>query len=523
MAQVVPTLSLYTALILTILTTGVLSISAPANSDTPNSPGLRSKRVSLAESVKTESREFLTPHRISSSGFSFSEIIAKISDSCAHMKEIQHECQEECVGVNNLTWCIGKAEEINSVRTYKKMFADSEDSYLKQQLQKFGKADEKNSEVAEYLSLNYRAPNIRMSNVSKHYSNRDMMKNTEDDPLAEDVMSLLSVGNKPQVSMEWLKDNVDDWGCSVFKVGEITTKPLTTLIYVILKKRKLFESLNIPCKPLVEYMFEIEKRYHVENRYHNRLHAADVTQTIHFLLSAQPIKKSLSDLEVFALIFASAIHDVDHPGVNNPYLVKSRDPMAILYNDTHVNENHHLAVAFQLLYRNNDNFLTYFSNEDADDFRRLVIQLVISTDMNLHVSVTSNFLIGVEKSFKDDSYLTSEDQLDKMKGLLHFADISNPTKPLELYQEWCKRVTDEFLAQGDLERSKGMPISPLCDRAKIDIGKAQTGFINYIVRPLSDILIYQLNYGDDESRDMSDKIDYNIQENYDFYKNYTGS
>ena len=30
-----------------------------------------------------------------------------------------------------------------------------------------------------------------------------------------------------------------------------------------------------------------------------------------------------SDLEILAAIFASAIHDVDHPGVNNQFLVDS--------------------------------------------------------------------------------------------------------------------------------------------------------------------------------------------------------
>ena len=33
--------------------------------------------------------------------------------------------------------------------------------------------------------------------------------------------------------------------------------------------------------------------------------------------------------------------------------------------------------------------------------------------------------------------------------MVHCSDLSNPTKPLELYKEWVDRLMDEFWAQGD--------------------------------------------------------------------------
>ena len=79
-----------------------------------------------------------------------------------------------------------------------------------------------------------------------------------------------------------------------------------------------------------------------------------------------------SPLEVLAAILASCIHDVDHPGVTNQYLVNTGDfqldvlnndnqflkmsifyhpgsELALMYNDESVLENHHLAVAFKLI------------------------------------------------------------------------------------------------------------------------------------------------------------------------------
>ena len=476
-----------------------------------------------------------------------SEIISKLGYARDHLQDLEHECNNVCYGVDNLNWSIGQITDFETIRSFKKNFTLHDDHDLEQNLTKFGETS--NKEVADYLSTRFRSMNPskdmsrrvsnglewsrgqlngpygsrRQSNPASILDQKDMRPPANIGTFVPDdsISSWDSFDNENQDVMDWLTKNVDDWGCNVFEMNELTTEPLANVTYICLKKRNLFEALNIPSKVIVKYVSEVEQRYRSSNPYHNRLHAADVTQTMHFLLNTEPMFTIFSDIEVFALIFSSVIHDVDHPGVNNPFLIKSRDRNAILYNDSHVNENHHLAVAFQLLYKDKHHFLTYIPEEEADFFRQLVIQLVLSTDMNLHVGVTSDFLISVEQFFIKDNHIPdAEERLKIMKGLLHFADISNPTKPLEVYQTWCKRVTEEFFLQGDLERSKGMDISPLCDRAKADISKAQTGFINYIVTPLFDIVDNFLSVGDDASLGVSYMLGQHLSNNYTFYKNY---
>merc|ERR1719491_1258430 len=69
-------------------------------------------------------------------------------------------------------------------------------------------------------------------------------------------------------------------------------------------------------------------------------------------------------LERLAALLAAAVHDFEHKGVSNDFLVRSGDNRALLYNDQHVNEHHHVAAAFAVLRRPACNFLAKFSLAD---------------------------------------------------------------------------------------------------------------------------------------------------------------
>jgi cAMP-specific phosphodiesterase 4 len=68
--------------------------------------------------------------------------------------------------------------------------------------------------------------------------------------------------------------------------------------------------------------------------------------------------------------------------------------------------------------------------------------------------------------------------------LLHCADISNVVKPNELCVKWASRVLEEFFNQGDRERARGLPISPMMDRETTSVGLSQINFIEFVIAPL---------------------------------------
>eukprot|EP00061_Rhincodon_typus_P015555 g43288.t1 len=159
-----------------------------------------------------------------------------------------------------------------------------------------------------------------------------------------------------------------------------------------------------------------------------------------------------------------------------------------MYNDESVLENHHLAVGFKLLQEENCDIFQNLPKRQRQSLRKMVIDMVLATDMSKHMSLLADLKTMVEtKKVTSSGVLLLDNYTDRiqvMRNMVHCADLSNPTKPLELYRQWTDRILEEFFRQGDKERERGMEISPMCDKHTASVEKTQVGFIDYIVHPL---------------------------------------
>ncbi|XP_056396976.1 cAMP-specific 3',5'-cyclic phosphodiesterase 4D isoform X14 [Hyla sarda] len=284
-------------------------------------------------------------------------------------------------------------------------------------------------------------------------------------------------------------EDVNKWGLNIFKVAEYSgNRPLTVVIHTIFQERDLLKTFKIPVDTLVTYLMTLEDHYHADVAYHNNIHAADVAQSTHVLLSTPALEAVFTDLEILAAIFASAIHDVDHPGVSNQFLINTNSELALMYNDSSVLENHHLAVGFKLLQEENCDIFQNLTKKQRQSLRKMVIDIVLATDMSKHMNLLADLKTMVEtKKVTSSGVLLLDnysDRIQVLQNMVHCADLSNPTKPLELYRTWTDRIMEEFFRQGDRERERGMEISPMCDKHNASVEKSQVGFIDYIVHPL---------------------------------------
>uniref|UniRef100_A0A914HDP9 Phosphodiesterase n=1 Tax=Globodera rostochiensis TaxID=31243 RepID=A0A914HDP9_GLORO len=303
--------------------------------------------------------------------------------------------------------------------------------------------------------------------------------------ISQSVPSEFGVTCKKEI--EVYMQRIKDWGVNIFKIHELSKQhSLTAVTYTLLRQRKLMFKFDINSGTLINYLLHLEHHYR-NNPYHNQIHGADVAQSMGVLIATPALEGVFSDLEVLAAIIAAAIHDVDHPGFTNQYLINTNNELAIMYNDESVLEQHHLAVAFKLLQDRDCDFLAGISKKQRQSFRKMVIEMVLATDMSKHMTLLADLksMVEAKKVSGTDTLLDKyQDRILVLRSAIHLADLSNPTKPIDLYRQWNERILEEYWRQGDREKQLGLEISPMCDRGNVTVEKSQIGFIDFIVHPL---------------------------------------
>lgn len=62
------------------------------------------------------------------------------------------------------------------------------------------------------------------------------------------------------------------------------------LVFSALQERDLLKTFKIPLDTFITYLMTLEDHYHGDVAYHNNIHAADVTQSTHVLLSTPALE-----------------------------------------------------------------------------------------------------------------------------------------------------------------------------------------------------------------------------------------
>jgi hypothetical protein len=65
------------------------------------------------------------------------------------------------------------------------------------------------------------------------------------------------------------------------------------------------------------------------------------------------------------------VHDFEHGGLTNDFLVNSLDLLAVRYNDRSPLENHHLAAAFTLMRKPEYDFICNVPKPEFDKMRKV--------------------------------------------------------------------------------------------------------------------------------------------------------
>ncbi|XP_016324262.1 cAMP-specific 3',5'-cyclic phosphodiesterase 4C-like [Sinocyclocheilus anshuiensis] len=426
--------------------------------------------------------------------------------------------------LEELDWCLDQLETIQTHRSVSEMASNKFKRMLNRELSHLSEMSRSGNQVSEYISTTFldkqnevEIPSPTLREQEKPMSHISGVKKlTHSSSLTSAALPRFGVKTEQEDALARELNDLNKWGLNIFHVAEYSNnRPLSCMMFAIFQERDLLKTFRIPVDTFITYVMTLEDHYHANVAYHNSLHAADVTQSTHVLLSTPALDAVFTDLEILAALFAAAIHDVDHPGVSNQFLINTNSELALMYNDESVLENHHLAVGFKLLHEENCDIFQNLTKRQRQSLRKLVIDMVLATDMSKHMSLLADLKTMVEtKKVTSSGVLMLDhynDRIQVLRNMVHCADLSNPTKPLAVYRQWTERIMEEFFRQGDKERERGMEISPMCDKHTASVEKSQVGFIDYIVHPLWE------TWGDLVHPDAQEILD-TLEDNRDWYQ-----
>uniref|UniRef100_A0A8D1E800 Phosphodiesterase n=1 Tax=Sus scrofa TaxID=9823 RepID=A0A8D1E800_PIG len=292
-----------------------------------------------------------------------------------------------------------------------------------------------------------------------------------------------------------LIEKMSNWNFQIFelaeKMGEKSGRILSQVMYILFQDTGLLEIFKIPILQFINYFRALENGYRDIPYSNGRINPGRIAYISSRSCSIPDesygcLSSNIPALELMALYVAAAMHDYDHPGRTNAFLVATNAPQAVLYNDRSVLENHHAASAWNLyLSRPEYNFLLNLDHVEFKRFRFLVIETILATDLKKHFDFLAEFNAkandvnsnGIEWSNENDRLLVCQ-------VCIKLADINGPAKIRDLHLKWTEGIVNEFYEQGDEEANLGLPISPFMDRSSPQLAKLQESFITHIVGPL---------------------------------------
>ncbi|TYJ52559.1 hypothetical protein B9479_006849 [Cryptococcus floricola] len=280
-------------------------------------------------------------------------------------------------------------------------------------------------------------------------------------------------------------------------------------------------------------LYALRAIYHAPNPYHNYVHAIDVLQaTYTFLLDIGVVppfdylrewpdkdrgekevwkrteegggsrgtkraRELIRPQDVLAVLVAAMGHDVGHPGLSNAFMKNAKVPLSQVYEDKSVLENMHCMLVVQLLRKHGFGFLIESSTPsclaratesgiDQKGFRKVLYSSILATDMSLHFAWIARLKEFDERLREGVVGGEEEERVLICQALIKSADISNPSRPIDVSHHWSSVLLEEWAKQASLEHDLSLPVSVVASADAALQAKGQIGFIDLFTKPLFD-------------------------------------
>ncbi|XP_053210158.1 uncharacterized protein LOC128393950 [Panonychus citri] len=315
------------------------------------------------------------------------------------------------------------------------------------------------------------------------------------------------------------------WSFNSFTLDTLTGgHSLSALLFHLFNKYNFIQEFKLEIINVWKCLRLFENGYHDTNPYHNSIHAADVTQAMHCFIEEEKIGQYLTPMEKMCSLLAAVTHDLDHPGVNQHFLIATKSHLASLYNvKSSVLESHHWRFAISCL--KESGIFSHFNSDQWSTVQFLLRSLILATDVTQQTNYLKRFRESLESA--TISMATPTDRLFVMQIALKCADLGNPCRPWVLSKKWTAQICDEFYRQGDYEKQLNMQVTPIFDRRTASVARIQIDFYRNIVSPLFQLwdqflcsklsrrMMFNLKFNDSQWTNSLEKVNVKRRHSYE--------
>lgn len=231
----------------------------------------------------------------------------------------------------------------------------------------------------------------------------------------------------------------------------------------------IFESIDcgeefVDLSVLPSFLRHIQERYDGNMPFHNATHAADVMHTLFMLLWNTSLGEKISQHNQVGALLAAVMHDVEHVGLTNDFLIKTNHPIAQKYPTKAPMESKHMDLALQAVVDPKFGILSKMSLAHQEQVLEVVRETISATALiyqpELLAEINDTTIEEWKMLEEEDVVLPQSLQVRALRIALHVSDISQTMKPFANHKKWVFRLNDEHYKQGELDAQEQLCVSP---------------------------------------------------------------
>ncbi|KAG7398834.1 hypothetical protein PHYBOEH_010348 [Phytophthora boehmeriae] len=231
----------------------------------------------------------------------------------------------------------------------------------------------------------------------------------------------------------------------------------------------IFESIDcgeefLDLSVLPSFLKDIQERYDGNMPFHNATHAADVMHTLFMMLWNTSLGEKISLHNQVGALLAAVMHDVEHVGLTNDFLIKTNHPIALKYPTKAPMESKHMDLALQAVVDPRFNILSKMSTIHQEQVLAVVRETISATALIYQPELLAEVSNTTPEEWKmledEDIVLPQNLQIRSLRIAMHVSDISQTMKPFANHQKWVFRLNDEHYKQGELDEREHLCVSP---------------------------------------------------------------